>query len=53
MHAIDLMRKAQLETSGLKKLEIERTIDEVLEVLPPYLREATSSLQNTTCSDNY
>jgi len=41
------MRQAQSETRGLKKLEIERTIDEVLEVLPPYLREATSTLENT------
>ncbi len=48
MHAIDLMRKAQLETSGLRKLEIERTIDEVSEVLPPYLREATSKVDNAT-----
>jgi hypothetical protein len=48
MHAIDLMRKAQLETRGLRKLELERTIDEVSEVLPPYLREATTNVDNAT-----
>ncbi len=50
IHAIDLMRKAQVETSGLKKLEIERTIDEALQVLPPFLRDANPSLPDATTS---
>lgn len=42
LHAIELMRKAQDDTSGLRRLEIERTIDTALEELPPYLRGTNS-----------
>lgn len=39
LHAIDLMQQAVAMTSGLKKLEAEREIDEALEQLPAYLQD--------------
>jgi hypothetical protein len=48
LHAIELMRRAVAETSGLKKLETERKIDEALELVPVYLRELPSAETTTT-----
>ena len=38
LHAIELMRLAGAKSTGLKKLEIERLIDESLVSLPPFLK---------------
>ena len=38
LHAIDILRSASQQASGLKKLEMERTIDSAVESLPEYLR---------------
>lgn len=46
LHAVDLMREAGRETTGLQQLEIERKIEETLEAVPSFLRKARPSVDD-------
>ncbi len=50
LHALDLLDQAAKDSSELRKLEIERAMDEVREIVPPFLRVETTTSGSVTRS---